>query len=240
MLAILPSGSRGGLILSVFFFVLPQCLKRKQTIRPQLSKKQQKKKRKRIVLLVVAIVLLFVVLTVSRCVQLDPNIYHYMSENMYSIARVAPAVFKLYQYFASPIGVLNAYLQHPDFYFGGNTFGPLYNMINKLGGGLQYSRYQKFYDIPIRTNVGTWIRELCEDFGLIGMFLVVLLFSMLVGFFERRTVKYQNRDDIIMASVLGTIFVMSFFVWYIREGTMQVILLACIIMRLLSSVTIKN
>lgn len=240
MLAILPSGSRGGLILSVFFFVLPQCLKRKQTIRPQLSKKQQKKKRKRIVLLVVAIVLLFVVLTVSRSVQLDPNIYQYMSENMSSIARVAPAVFKLYQYFASPIGVLNAYLQHPDFYFGGNTFGPLYNIINKLGGSLQYNRYQKFYNIPIETNVGTWIRELCEDFGYIGMFAVVLLFSLLVGFYEHRAVKYQNRDDIVMASVLGTIFVMSFFVWYVREGTMQVILLACIIMRLLSSVTIKN
>ena len=240
MLAILPSGSRGGLILTVFFCVLPLCLKKRKILRLQLSKKQQKKKKRRIILLIVAIVLLFVALTISRSVQLDPNIYQYMSKNMSSIARVAPAVFKLYQYFASPIGVLNAYLQHPDFYFGGNTFGPLYNIINKLGGSLQYNRYQKFYNIPIETNVGTWIRELCEDFGYIGMFAMVLLFSLLVGFYEHRAVKYQNRDDIIMASVLGTIFVMTFFVWYVREGTMQVILLAAIAMRLLKYVNAKD
>ncbi len=232
MLSILPSGSRGGLILTVFFFVLPIILKDRGLGELMISKKEKKRKKRRIILMVLGVLFLFVILTISRSIQLDPMIYQYMSNDMLPVALVMPAVFKLYQYFASPIGVLNVFLREPDFYFGGNTFGPLYNIINKFGGNLEYQRYQKFYSIPIDTNVGTWIRELIQDFSIPGMVIVILVFCVAVGYFENKAIKYKNRDDIIMASVLGTILIMSFFVWYIREGTMQVILLSCIIMRL--------
>lgn len=232
MLSILPSGSRGGLILTVFFFTLPIILKITKNFDLPKSKKEKKKKRKRLILMVLIVLLLFIVLTISRSVQLDPKIYQYMSVTMLPIASAMPAVFKLYQYFASPVGVLNMYLDAPDYYFGGNTFGPLYNIINKLGGHLQYDRYQKFYNIPIETNVGTWIRELTQDFGIVGMIIVIFVFCLMVGYYEQKAITYKNRDDVVIASALGTILIMSFFVWYIREGTIQVILITCIIMRL--------
>lgn len=227
MISILPSGSRGGLILTVFFIIMPIILMMKKS---QINFKKEKKK---IIFIVIVVLMLFVVLTVNRSSQLDPEIYKYISPTMLPVAYASPAVFKLYQYFASPIGVLNAFIEKPEFYFGGNSFGVLYNFLNKAGMNFQYSRYQKFYNIPIQTNVGTWLRELMQDFSVVGMFIVVFIFCAFVGYYEKRALIYKQKEDLLLASVLDTIFVMSFFVWYFREGTMMVIVLTCIAFRVL-------
>ena len=225
MISILPSGSRGGLILTVFFFMMPILLMKEE------AKAIFAKEKKKIIMIVLAVLMLFITLTISRTVKLDPNIYKYMSDAMLPVAVAVPSVFKLYQYFASPIGVLNSFLNDPSYSFGGNTFGPIYNMLNKFGANIEYSRYQAFFDVPIRTNVGTWIRELIQDFDVVGMIIVMAVFCVCVGFFEKRALLYKQRDDILLSSVLDTILIMSFFVWYFREGTMMVIILTCIIMR---------
>ena len=225
MISILPSGSRGGLILTVFFFLMPILLMKEE------AKAIFKKEKKKIVMIAIAIIALFVLLTISRSTKLDPAIYQHMSNSMVPIALALPSVFKLYQYFASPVGVLNAFLDDPTYYFGGNTFAPFYNVLNKFGMHFQNSRYQDFYDIPIRTNVGTWIRELIQDFDIIGMIIVVFIFCLIVGYYEKRALTYKQRDDILLSAVLDTILLMTFFVWYFREGTMMVIVLTCIAMK---------
>lgn len=235
ILSILPSGSRGGLILTIFYLVLPVIM---------LYEKEKFKKNIKLKVLipgVVAVIAVFILLTINRSAQLDPTIYSMMSSKMNSVALVAPAVFKLYQYFASPIGVLNAFLNEPEFYFGINTFSSFYHILNRIGIDVEYVRYQKFYDIPIRTNVGTWLRELTNDFSLIGMLIVVFVFCAFVGYFEKKSQLSHRYTDVYITTVLDTVFVMSFFVWYFREGSMVVMILAYfIVSSKLSKIRIKT
>jgi len=230
MLVILPSGSRGWLILTVFFILFPViALKKRRT--GIISSKKKKQNKRRIILVVVAILTLFICLTINRSKFLDPGIYQYISPRMIPIAYVAPWLFKLYQYFASPVGVLNAFLEDPTFYFGENTFNVLYNFFNKMGFDIKYSRYQPNYNIPIETNVGTWLLELSHDFTIIGMLFVIFLFSFIVGYCDKKALFSKQISDVVIATVLDTILAMSFFVWYIREGTMIVVLLVCILLK---------
>ena len=227
MISILSSGSRGGLILTIFFIIMPIILMMKK------SKINLKKEKKKIILVAMVVLVLFIILTVNRSSQLDPENYKYISSTMLPIAYALPALYKLYAYFTGSVGVLNAFLNDPDFYFGENSFGVFYNFLNKMGMDFQYSRYQKFYNIPIQTNVGTWLRELIQDFGMVGMFIVVFIFCCFVGYYEKKALNYQQKEDLLLASVLDTIFVMSFFVWYFREGTMMVVVLICLVFKYL-------
>lgn len=238
MVSILPSGSRGWLILTVFLFLFPAVFFRKSVpenvklMRRKINRNQLFKKKIILLLAITFILALFLVLTINRSRDIDPELYNYLAPEMHEVTRTMPWVTKLYQYFASPIGVLNSFLQEPEFYFGKNTFSIIYNFLNKFGLDVEYSRYQKFYDIPIRTNTGTWILELTNDFTVVGMLLVVFVFSVLVGYYDKKARRYLQRDDILLATVLDTMLTMSFFVWYLREGTMVVILLTCIIIKI--------
>lgn len=236
MISILPSG-RGWLILTIFFFLYPMAFfKRKGTdenIKIINKRKRVDTQRKLILIMAVAIIFaLFLAITVNRSKNIDTTMYQYLTPQMANIMTNTPWLMKMYQYFASPIGVLNAYLENPEFYFGGNTFGPLYNFLNKFGLSLEYIRYQKFYYIPFRTNVGTWLIELIQDFGFVGMLLVVTGFSVFVGYFDKKGMRNKQKEDILIAVIADTILTMSFFMWYLREGTMFVIVLTCIIMKL--------
>ena len=231
MLMILPSGSRGWLILAAFMFVFPCFLLKK----PKNLKVKRRKARKNLLLFIITIILLgglFILLTINRSQNLDPSAFQYMSPKMITIAKKLPWVYKLYQYFASPVGVLNEFLKAPEYYFGKNTFAVIYNFLNKFGLDINYSRYQAFYCIPIETNVGTWLLELTQDFGILGMFIVISSFSFAVGYFECMSNLCVNRMCVLWSAVLDTIFVMSFFVWYLREGTMVVILLSLVIINM--------
>ncbi|MBR6071656.1 MAG: oligosaccharide repeat unit polymerase [Acholeplasmatales bacterium] len=233
MVGILPSGSRGWLILTILFVLFPTFITKRFGIKTKLSKGK--------IVFIIGILLtfvLFLILTINRSKYLDPNIYKYMSPGMIKVANSAPWLFKLYQYFASPIGVYNAYLAEPNYYFGKNTFAVLYNFLNKMGVDVVYDRYQKFYSIPIETNVGTWLLELTQDFTYIGLMYVVFLFSIFVGYFERKAVIYKKAEDLMISSLLNTVLVMSFFVWYFREGTMIVVLLVCLLIKVFSKIRI--
>lgn len=238
MLAILPSGSRGWLILSVFFIILPMLMIKGN--RANTEERIKKQNKIMIIIAVIAVLALFIVLTINRSKNLDPTIYQFISPRMLPVACAAPWVFKLYQYFASPVGVLNAFLINPTFYFGENTFGVFYNLFNKFGFDFQYSRYQTFYHIPIETNVGTWLLELSHDFTVLGMFIVVFLFAMLVGYYEKKAILTRQVNDILLATTLETMLIMSFFVWYLREGTMVVVILTCLFFKFKTNINMRK
>ena len=237
MISILPSGSRGWLLLTVFLFLYPAVFFKNpvpynvKVMRRKMNKNRLFKKKLILIFSMTIILALFLVLTINRSRDIDPELYNYLDSKMYEITRTTPWITKLYQYFASPIGVLNSFLQEPEFYFGKNTFSVIYNFLNKFGFDIDYSRYQDFYNIPIKTNVGTWIRELVQDFNIVGMLIVIFVFSVLVGYYDKKARRYKQKDDVLLATVLDTILTMSFFVWYLREGTMAVIILSCIIIK---------
>lgn len=228
---ILPSGSRGNIIITILALVVPYFLLKKKT----KVEKEDKRNNRQLRIVAIMLVVLFIVLTINRSQGISSSTFGYMSSRMVNIASKNPAIYKLYQYFTGPVGVLNAYLKEPEFAFGQNTFATIYNLLNRFGANIEVSRYQKFYMIPFRSNVGTWIRELISDFSFIGMFLVIFLVSMIEGHLEHKANISRKASDVYIATIMAIILIMSFFVWYIREGSMVMLIIFYFLVKLFSN-----
>lgn len=204
----LPSGGRSDFILGFLYIVFPILI----------SKGKQKITKKKLLGLMVilsCLMVVFAIITNNRSSWITVN--SYMSPIMVKLVDFNPALYKIYTYISLPVGVLNAYLKDPVYDFGLNSFGAFINVFNKFGAGLNYQRYQDAYTIPILANVGTYIRELIQDFTLIGGVLVIILIGFLIG----RSFLNLKRENTFMSEIFVTLFsviiFMSFFVWYYRE-----------------------
>ena len=216
ILNILPSGSRGNLIITILFFAFSYFL----------MKKKIKINKRYIVGFLVAMIgpiMIFSMLTSNRSSSMSWN-SGFMSPLMIKITNISPSFYKNYEYITSNLGVLNEFVKNPRFSFGENTFGTFYNILQKIGSDIQYKRYQDFYYIPIRTNTGTWLRELIIDFDFLGMFLVVFFFGVIVGYLWKKCIKGGSLIEYYYLVILCTLIAMSFFVWYVREGSMMVVI----------------
>ncbi len=134
---------------------------------------------------------------------------------------------KIIQYIAAPIGTLNEYLKDMEFRFGINTFLTIYNYLYNLGLIEMVDQYQSFYNTPIPCNVGTWLRELIQDFHIFSV-VAVPLFGAIVGRLFRR---YRERSGITAGSVLSILMMvvsLSFFDWKIRSTDLWIALGVCI------------
>ena len=92
----------------------------------------------------------------------------------------------LYFYFSSHIGVFSQYLKNNELHktnFGENTFLSLYNVLSKFNIVEKPKNYQIGYFIPYWSNTGTYLREIHEDFGDIGLFLIPFLLGLSVSLF---------------------------------------------------------
>ena len=212
-------GGRSGLVLIFLLFVVPYLFVQKDT-----KKVKKNKNWIWIAAFLVLVVAVFVLVTRERS-WIDENHedYRYMSDTMKSLIKISPSIYKNYAYFSSPIGVLNAYLENPDFTFGKNSLSFFISFLNKFGADLPYARYQDYYYVPIHTNVGTYIREIIQDYYYFAPLVLIaftLLFSKAYALLRR-----GNPFGEILFSIMGVSVVMSFFVCYYRESVFWIMLI---------------
>ena len=210
-------GGRSGFVLIFLFFTIPYFFVRKEDAE---TKKELKKNWIRISVILCFVLIVFVIVTRQRSSWIEEN--EYMSDTMKRLLKISPSIYKNYAYISSPIGVLNCYLSEPTFSFGKNSLSFFISFLNKFGCNLPYSRYQEYYNVPIYTNVGTYIREIVQDFYCFAplvMFGFSVLFSKAYALLRR-----GNLFGEILFSIMGTSIVMSFFVCYFRESVFWIML----------------
>lgn len=215
-----PSGSRGYLIFSIIYYILPTAImstKLKYTLR---------KNWKILFLSMTCIIVVFLILTNNRSANIANQSYY--SSIINTLASSNPSIVKNLLYITSPIAVLNAFISNPVFNFGANSFLPLANILTKVGVNIDFPRYQEFYYVPMRMNAGTWIRELIQDFGWISSFFVILFIGFILGRIAKRQSTRGNHLSVSLLYldiVIYSMLIMSFYVWYLREGFVYVLLL---------------
>lgn len=93
--------------------------------------------------------------------------------------RLRGALFSLYWYLASPLAAFNDFLSTFDghYHLGEYTLFPFYKWLHRLDlvAAPQISFYGEMTYLPFMTNVYTYLRNLYEDFGLIGVAVVPYL-----------------------------------------------------------------
>lgn len=155
----------------------------------------------------------------------DWSVQTYATAEFQTVINKIPALYQVYTYFSSPVGVLNAYLVNPQYSFGGNTLLPLYNFLGHFDSSLTGVRYQEFYDIPIHVNVGTMAREFIQDYHYFGGFIFLAGFGAISGNLYKRYLIEPNLSAIYLNSIFLMVIFMSFFMWMYRDASLLIALI---------------
>lgn len=132
----------------------------------------------------------------------------------------------IYLYLSSHYGVFNQYLKNGEEGrpIGGHTFLPFYRVLNKIGFDVSAETYQTAHRTPVRTNTGTYLRELHADFGILGVLLGPYFIGLLTSLVWFRVLTHARYTDIVLAGYLFTIVGMSSFVMATRVAVLAIYL----------------
>lgn len=134
-------------------------------------------------------------------------------------------LYKGLAYVAGPIGTLNEYLRECEFYFGKNSFLTVYNVLARLGIMEPINHYQEFFLTPMECNVGTWVREIIEDFTLMGAIFFIPFFGVVSSYVYRIALMRKTITMKIMWSIFAMVLALSFYDWKFRSASMWIAVL---------------
>ena len=90
--------------------------------------------------------------------------------------RLQGFLFSLYWYFASPLAAFNEFIANFEgpHHLGQHMFFPFYKWLHRLAlvPAPNFSFYGSFTFVPFMTNVYTYLRNVYEDFGMLGVAVV--------------------------------------------------------------------
>ncbi len=132
----------------------------------------------------------------------------------------------LYLYLTANYGVLNQYLKwnHEDTPWGGNSWGPVYHILEKLGSNTKVQNYGTFYPTPAIANTGTYLLDLYEDYGIGGILIYPYLLSLLTSIVWFRLQRRFRFALLVVLACLLAIVVMSLFMMILRGGDIYIVL----------------
>ncbi len=131
-------------------------------------------------------------------------------------AFISPSI---YFYGASHVGVLNQFLEKDKEResFGSNTFFTLYSALAKFDLVKQPKFLPPGYFIPNWSNTGTYLRELYNDFGFVGIFIVPFLLGLLSTLYWFKFREYGRFSDLVILTHFYIVISLSFFVFVVRS-----------------------
>lgn len=207
------SGGRAGIIFSLLLFLAGYfSMEKGARVNP---------KGRKIFLILCSMAFISMIIFISQERTLGVTLT-YATNNYINIFGDNIALYKGLVYIAGPIGTLNEYLKTCDFYFGKNTFLTIYNIIAKFGLCDRINQYQEYFVTPVVCNVGTWVREIIEDFTLFGAIIFTPIFGCLSSFFYSAAMEKKFIANKIVWSVFALVIVLSFFDWKFRASNMWI------------------
>ncbi len=136
----------------------------------------------------------------------------------------------LYMYLSSHFGVFNAYwkAEAENPFPGSNTFAPLFRVFAKLEIAENVPYYQRFYNIPLSSNTGTYLRELHADFGAAGILVVPFLLGLACTILWVQARHHPRLTTVSLLTHLYVVVIFSFLYQVTRLGYWVVSLVAAL------------
>jgi len=170
LLLLLPSlfravltGERIMIIYSILSFIIPLLV-----IRLRINKRYTKKIKNTLIISIIILTLLFIYVGKSRD--------QYASSSVY-VTSLYPSIAKVYVYTTGSFVAFSEWLQTWDgkLNYGANTFTPVFSVLYNLGVinnksiNLQTVGILEFINIPFKFNVYTFLKDIINDFGYLGL-----------------------------------------------------------------------
>ena len=209
----LTSGGRAGIVFNLIIFISSYIFIDDKNIRIRIKNK---------FFIVLGTILFFIMIILVSNQRVAGIQLTYATGKYTKIFGNNILIYKVLTYIGGPIGVLNEYLKRCDFSFGQNTFLTFYNLLSKIKIIERINQYQEFYYIPIRCNVGTWIREIIEDFTIGGALLSTIVFGAYSGYVYKAAKKTKKIQYVLVLSMIMLVIGLSFFDWRFRSSNIWI------------------
>ena len=210
------SGGRGGIVFALLLFLAGYMC---------MDKEHELSSRGRVIFLLICLVTFVSMILFVSQERADGLKMGYATDLYKDLFGYDVALYKGLVYIAGPIGTLNEYLRECEFHFGRNSFLTIYNVLARLGLMEPINHYQEFFFTPIECNVGTWVREIIEDFTLFGAIFFVPLFGGVSSCVYSRALKRKTITMKIIWSVFAMVLALSFYDWKFRSASMWIAVL---------------
>lgn len=131
-------------------------------------------------------------------------------------AFISPSI---YFYGASQVVVLNQFLEadKENLPFGSNTFFTIYRILARFDFVKAPPFIDRGYFTPSWSNTGTYLREVYNDFGYVGIFVIPFLLGLLCTFYWFKFYENGKLVHLMILTHLYIIIIMSFFVYQVRS-----------------------
>ncbi|MCL4706837.1 oligosaccharide repeat unit polymerase [bacterium] len=148
----------------------------------------------------------------------------------------------IYLYLSSHVGVFNAYWKAGgERYFpGSNTLAPVFRILAKLRVGDPVPHFTKFYNTPVSSNTGTYLRELHADFGVAGIMIAPFVLGWACTLLWSKVRTRSGLATIALLAHFYVIVVFSFLYQITRVGEWFVSLAVSLFVSGLISHSLKN
>lgn len=188
------------------------------------------KKGRRLLMLTLLVAVFFAATEFVRTSRGAFESFYGTSRELSNFERNAVITPSLYMYLSVHIGVFNAYWKadKEHSFPGSNTFAPLFRILARFDIADDVPYFQKFYNIPLSANTGTYLRELHADFGIIGILIVPYLLGFFCTFLWLRIKHRARLTSIALLTHLYVIVAFSFLYQVTRLGYWAVSLIAAL------------
>ncbi len=138
----------------------------------------------------------------------------------------------IYLYLSSHVGVFNAYWKAggEQAFPGSNSFAPVFRVLSRLELIDYVPYFTKFYNIPISTNTGTYLREIHTDFGIAGILIAPYVLGFLCTLVWFRIKRYATFTSVALLAHLYVIVAFSYFYQVTRLGQWAVSLIVALLL----------
>jgi oligosaccharide repeat unit polymerase len=142
-------------------------------------------------------------------------------------SRLARFLFSLYWYIAAPLGAFAEYLKHAGhtWTMGESLFFPVYKWLARLHWVAPVTKtvLTEWVYIPYPANVYTYLRDIHEDFGFVGLTLVPYVLGYLSAVLQRRAETLFPYLNLYLALLVLLIFSCYNYLLVSNQFYMQVV-----------------
>ncbi|TWI92057.1 O-antigen polymerase [Chitinophaga japonensis] len=162
---------------------------------------------------IIGITALFLILNLPRMIRggfdnFEGSVSAFKNFLYYDIPPIFNSVITVYTYYFSSLFAFSNYYehQHIEFTYGDITFNPIVNIYNRfIAHNERVSLIADPVYIPFRTNIYSIVKDLYQDFGVIGIILPPIFFGIIIGYiFKSGSITGQALKIYILAWVFYT------------------------------------
>lgn len=205
------SVGRGGMFIGFLLFIISFFLQRHK-----LSENNFQLLRNQKGLIISGIAVLIIILgSLTFVKEIRASVENYKGQTrslgkLKDLPIISPSI---YLYLSANVGVLSKYFdtQGEAPMIGESTFLPLYNLLAKFGFVEKPPVYPRGYNVPVWSNAATYLRDLHADFGLIGLFFIPFLLSLITTHFWFRFFQTGDFISLVILAYLNVIIAFSVF-----------------------------